>query len=551
MTQSFDYDVAVVGSGFGGSVAALRLSQKGYRVGVLEMGRRWTPSQLPKTSLDLKRYLWMPALGLYGLQQMDLLRHALVLSGVGVGGGSLVYGNTLFMPMDSFFASDPVQRLGGYGALRPYYDLALKMMGAVPNPRLQEPDRILREVAASYGRGDTFTPSPVGIYFGEPGQRAPDPYFAGEGPERVGCTSCGGCFTGCRVGAKNTLDRNYLHLAERLGAEIVPETRVTAVRPLGEAGGVEGYALDTRPGVGGGPGRTLHARGVVVAAGVMGTLRLLTACRDDGHLRGLSDRLGHDVRTNSESIVGVRARADDVNYSRGIAASSSAFPDPHTQVQADRYGDGSDLMAAMTTLMVDGGGDGLPRPLRWLGEALRKPLDAVRASSPSEFARRTIILVVMQDRDSSLRVVRRRLGPLSVLASEDGDGPRAPTYIPIANDFARRMADQIDGVPISSTTEVFLGAPATAHILGGCLMADSPSEGVVDRDHRVFGYQNLWVCDGSVIPANLGANPVLSILAFAERAMARVPLRDGARHRPLAVDRLWGTAPLLNPASSP
>ncbi|MBW1880816.1 MAG: GMC family oxidoreductase [Deltaproteobacteria bacterium] len=543
----FDCDWVVIGSGFGGSVAAMRLAQKGYDVTLLEAGRRWRAEDLPTSSWDLD-FNWLPALGCYGLMRMDLWRHALAWGGTGVGGGSLIYGNTLFVPLDSFFEAPAIATLGGAKALLPYFDLAKKMMGVVANPRLFEPDRFLRETAEEYGRGDTFTPSPVAVYFGEPDEEVPDPYFLGEGEPRTGCTFCGACFVGCRVGAKNSLDRNYLWFAERFGCRVCSRTRALAIRPLSEDGSggyeveTERLTLNLRR-----PRQTIRARGVVVAGGVMGTLELLLACKQAGYLPRLSDQLGHRVRTNSEAIVGVTARDRSTDYSEGIAASSSVFPDLHTQVQADRYPAGSDSFSLLSTLLVDGGG-WLPRPLRFLDAVRRRPLDFLRILPPFGFARRTIFLIVMQDLDSSLRIERRRRWwwPLSHrLVSRSSGADRVPTYVPMANDFTRRLAARMNGIARSSVTEVFLDRPATAHILGGCPIGESPAEGVIDGRQRVFGYENLLVCDGTVIPANLGVNPALSILAFAERAMSFVPPKAPDSVQTLKVERVWGVEGLL------
>ncbi len=338
MDVGFDADWAVVGSGFGGSVAAMRLAQKGYRVTVFEAGRRFGPNDLPKSSWDARRFWWAPSLGCYGIQRIDLLRHVTVLGGAGVGGGSLVYGNTLFVPLEPFFERELIREMGGRKGLMPWFGLARRMLGVVENPRLFEPDELLRQTAAEYGREGTFTPSPVGVFFGEEERTVPDPYFGGEGPERTGCNFCGGCFIGCRVGAKNTLDRNYLYFAERFGARVVAETEVLDIRPLSEDGRA-GYELGVRPvrGAFGRPVKRVRAGGVVVAAGVLGTVRLLDRLRREGRLPRLSSKVGSGVRTNSETIVGVMARDRKADYSRGIAASSSVFPDEHTQIQADRY----------------------------------------------------------------------------------------------------------------------------------------------------------------------------------------------------------------------
>ena len=494
----------------------MRLAQKGYSVVVLEQGRRWAPDDFAKTTWELRKSYWAPRLGARGLLRMDLMRHVLALGGVGVGGGSLVYGNTLYEPLPRFFATDAIARLGGHAAFARFYDVARRMMGVVPNPALTSVDEALRDTAKSMGREDTFAPSPVAVYFGEPGKRAPDPYFEGEGPERVGCTTCGACFIGCRDGGKNTLDRNYLWFAERWGATIRPDTKVMAIRARSPDGS-EGYTLDLcDPGRPGKKTDELVCRGVVVSAGVLGTVDLLLASRDAGHLPNVSERLGCDVRTNSEAIVGVTSR-NDADWSRGVAASASVWPDEHTQVQADRYPAGSDAIGLLSTILVDGG---RLRALSFVREAARRPGDLLRTLQISGTSKRTAILVVMQDHEAKLRVVRTSLG-----LNTQADGA-FPTYIPAANDFARKLAARLDAVPRSATSEVFLDRPATAHILGGCVIGETSKEGVVDDAQQVFGYKNLYVADGTVIPANLGVNPALSILAFAERAMSLIPSKS-------------------------
>ena len=535
--MALDTDFVVIGSGFGGSVAAMRLAQRGYSVVVLEAGRRWAPEDLPKSTWDVRRFCWMPGLGAHGILRMALYRHLMAVCGVGVGGGSLVYGNTLYRPRGSFFESEAIARLGGERELGPYLDLATKMMGVVDNPAMMEPDRLLKATADAMGRGHTFAPSPVAVWFGEAGKRAADPYFDGEGPERSGCTLCGGCFLGCRHGAKNTLDKNYLYFAERFGARVVPETRATALRPHDD--GPSGWTVDTVPSGGRrGAGRSYTCRGVVVSAGVLGTLELLMTSRDAGHLARISPMLGRRVRSNSEVIVGVTARDPNVDLSRGVAASSSVWLDDHTQVQADRYPKGSDAMGLLSTLLVDGGGK-IPRPLRFLAAAAGAPGDFLRSLLPDGFAQRTVFLIVMQDQPSSLRMIRVGRG----LDTRAEDVP-IPTYLPEANDFARRLAAAMNGFARSAVTEVFLDRPVTAHILGGCAIGTGPHDGVVDDRQRVFGYDHLWVVDGTVIPANLGVNPVLTILGFAERAMAFVPLRAGHFTR-LAAEARWGVSELL------
>jgi len=520
-----DFDIAIVGSGFGGSVSALRLSEKGYRVCVLEMGKRWRSEDFPETTWNVPKYFWKPSLGLTGILQMTMVRDAFFLHGAGVGGGSLVYANTLLVPPDEAFADARWVGQDWKAALAPHYATAKRMLGATESPVLVETDRLLRQVAEEMGRGDTFHKHTVGVYFGEAGKTAPDPYFDGEGPERTGCTLCGGCMVGCRVGAKNTLDRNYLYLAEKKGAVIQPESRVVDVRAL-EGGG---YELTIERSIGfSRPRRTMRVRGVVISAGSYGTVDLLMRCKERGSLPKLSDALGTFVRTNSEALLAVRSKKADVDHSKGIAITSGAFVDDKTHVEVVRYPDGSDSMSLLTTVLTDDG-PGVPRWLRWLGNVLAHPFRFLRASIPFGWARRTAILLVMQPVDNHLRYVLRRpwYWPFSKkLDSAPGAGEPAPVYISVANQVARRMAEKMDGIPQSGLIEVLGNKASTAHILGGCPIGDAPEDGVVDMRSRVFGYDDLWVVDGSVIPANLGVNPSLTITAMAEHAMSLVPPKD-------------------------
>jgi cholesterol oxidase len=527
-----DYDFVVIGSGFGGAVSALRLSEKGYRVAVLEMGKRWRPEDFATTNWNVRKSLWMPRLLCYGIQQISVLKHVLVLHGAGVGGGSLVYANTLLVPPARAF-DDPrwPARVAWAERLAPHYATASFMLGATPARETFPADQLLREaVEEQTGRGSTFARHTVGVYYGEEaGRTDPDPYFGGEGPARTGCTLCGGCMTGCRHGAKNTLDRNYLFLAERRGCVIHAETKVTDVRPL--PGG--GYEIRTVPSTRPLARRTrvLRAGGVVLAAGALGTVELLLRCKERGSLPRVSERLGDYVRTNSEALLAVTARRGDVDYSRGIAISSGVDADEHTHVEIVRYGKGHDAMSLLSTYLT-GAGPPWPRWLRWMGNALRHPLDFARAHWPFGWARRTAILLVMQPIASHMRLelVRRLWG--RALTSRLSEGRRPPTYMPLANALAERMARKMDGVPQSGLHEVLLGTSSTAHILGGATMGSSPGEGVCDPAGRVFGYEDLYVADGSLVPANLGVNPALTITALAEHVMSRIPENPEGMPRP-------------------
>ena len=539
------YDYIVIGSGFGGSVSAFRLAQKGYRVAVIESGKRFASEDFPKSNWNLRKFLWLPKIFCYGIQRMNLLNDVLVLSGAGVGGGSLVYAATLYVPPDEFFEERTIRKLGGKEGLLPYYRLASLMLGVAENPYFGAPEAVLKETAEDLGFGHTFRKTPVGICFEDPEKPAADPYFSGEGPPRQGCEFCGGCMVGCRVNAKNTLDKNYLYFAEKLGTEIVPETKAVEIRPLDDGT----YAVATRSTTGlfGRPRRTFHAKGVVVSAGTLGTLDLLLGMKAKKLLPGLSDVLGRRVRTNSEAIIGATSRKRDVDYSKGVAITSSVHPDPRTHIEPVRYPAGSSAMYLLETNLTDGGGK-IPRPLRYLGNVLRHPLDFLRTLVPYDFARRSIILLVMQTVDNSIRIVRKRrwFRPFSrSLGSKREGGARPPTYIPVAHTFARSMAKKMDAIPGSSIPEVLLDTPTTAHILGGCAIAENENEGVVDLQNRVFGHENLLVCDGSMVPVNLGVNPSLTIAALTERAMSFIPPKGG-RIAHLEAEHGWGTTNLLH-----
>jgi len=530
MTRRFD--VVVVGSGFGGSVAALRLTEKGYRVCVLEAGRRFADDEFPVTSWRLRRFLWAPRLGCYGIQRITLLRNVLVLSGAGVGGGSLVYANTLYEPMPAFFTDPQWGHITDWAdELRPYYDQAKRMLGVVTYPGVSPADEAMREVARRMGVAQTLRPTPVGVYFGESGR---DPYFGGVGPLRDRCVECGACMTGCRFNAKNTLTKNYLWLAEQAGAVVIPLRTVTEIRPY--EGGWRVTAVRTGAWFRKDP-QVFEADQVILAAGALGTQRILHAMKKAGVLPALSPRLGYLTRTNSESIIGAVARSRAADYSRGVAITSSFHPDPHTNVEPVRYGKGSNAMGLLQTLLVEGGRH---RFLKWLREVARHPGAFFRALYLRHWSERAVIALVMQSHDNSLTVSLKpsllwRLGltrhPGSRLTSRQGHGAPNPTWIPQGHQVAHHLADVIDGDPGGTWTEV-ADIPLTAHILGGCAIGDSPQTGVIDPYHRVYGYPGLHVMDGAAVPANLGVNPSLTITALAERAMALWPNRGEPDPRP-------------------
>ena len=536
-TDGFDFDVLVVGSGFGGSVTALRLTEKGYRVGVIEAGARFADDDFADTSWDVKRYLFRPEVGCYGIQRIDALKDCVIVSGAGVGGGSLVYANTLYEPLPAFFTDRQWAHMTDWKSeLAPYYDQAKRMLGVVQNPLYTPADEVMEKVAQEMGVGETFHPTPVGVFFGGPddakGTSVGDPFFGGAGPERRTCIGCGECMSGCRHNAKNTLVKNYLYLAEQSGARIMPLTTVTRVAPR-SAGGYDVHVKFTKDKVGRRTARRVFtAEQVVFAASALGTQRLLHKMKDEGHLPGLSDRVGHLSRTNSESIVGAIAPDTSVDYTQGVAITSRFHPDEKTHIEPCRYGKGSNFMSLMQTVLTDGDGPD-PRWRTWLREIWKQRGNVRDLYDLKHWSERTVIALVMQSVDNSITTYTKPIPGTKkrFLTSRQGHGVPNPTWIPAGNQAVRLMAKVMGGLPGGSIGEPF-NRPLTAHFLGGCAIGDSPETGVIDGYQRVYGHPGLHIADGSAVSANLGVNPSLTITAQAERAMAFWPNQGEADPRP-------------------
>ena len=530
--HGLDYDWLVVGSGFGGSVSALRLAEKGYRVGVLEQGKRYRDEEYAASTWQLRRWLWAPFLGLRGIFQLTPFKDVFIASGAAVGGGSTVYANTLYRASPEFFANPQWRDMNDWAsALAPHYDTAERMLGVQEVPRASDGQKLLQDVGRHFGVEGTFRRTPVGVFFGKPGTTVPDPYFGGEGPERSGCTFCGACMVGCREGAKNTLLKNYLWFAEKRGAAVLPEREVVDIRPIGAQDGSEGYVVTTQR-----PGawfrkqrRTFTARGIVMSAGALGTNRLLARCRLGGSLPRISDRLGQLVRTNSESILAVTLPEGMARPWNDVAISSSIHTSSDTHIEFVTYGKHGDTMALLYTLLT-GKGSRVTRPLLWLGNVLRHPFTFLKSLWPVGWSRRTVIFLVMQTLDNAIafRAKRGLFGGVSLTTEQDPEKPN-PTFIEAGNRAAEFLARQTGGYAQSMLLEAWANIPTTAHILGGAVVGRDASSGVVDGSSRLFGYRNFLVCDGSTVPANPGVNPSLTITAMTEYAMSQVPPRTDWR----------------------
>ncbi len=519
------YDAIIVGSGFGGSVSALRLAEKGHRVLVIEKGRRFGAQDFPETNWDLRRWMWMPELGLRGFFQMSFFEHVTILHGVGVGGGSLVYANTLPVPTEKFFNAASWAHLADWRAeLAPHYATAKRMLGAAPNPYETRGDRVLAEIANDLGRGEHHHPTEVAVFFGAPGKTVPDPYFGGTGPARTGCIQCGACMTGCRYGATNTLDLNYLFLAERRGATVRAETEVTGVRPKPDGG----YVVETRGSFDRSRKDAFSAARVIFAGGVLGTIPLLLAMAEDPDgLPNLSPRLGDGVRTNNEALIGVIAPDED-DFTHGVAITSILHTDEHSHIEPVRYGSGSGFFRLMA--LPHAPGHTVAAHLAGAAKGfLRHPARWTRALAVRDFAKKSQVLLYMRTLESTLSLRRGKSAWTAFrtgLVTQLAEGAPAPTaFLPEATDLAERFAQKVGGVTMTLLTETLLGVPSTAHILGGACMGKTRDDGVIDAGHQVFGYPGLYVVDGAAVSANPGVNPSLTITALAERAMERIPAR--------------------------
>ncbi len=525
------YDYVIIGSGFGGSVSAMRLKEKGYSVLVLEKGKRFRDQDFAKRNWQFWKYLWLPAVRAHGILQISILKGIMVLHGVGVGGGSLGYANVLEVPTDETFATPAWNTPIAWGqVLRPHYETARRMLGVARNPKLWKADEVLRQIAEERGMGHTFRATDVGAYFGEPGVTVPDPYFGGAGPERAGCRHCGGCMVGCRYNAKNTLPKNYLYFAEKYGAQVLSEVEVVDVRPVNgptdEETGAR-YVVTYRPSTRLiKPKQTVRARNVIFSAGVMGSISLLLRLRENGALPKLSPRLGDQIRTNSEALLGAVARNSDINYSEGVSISSIFNYDAVTRVEPTRYPDGSSLMRFISAPLVDlnaGVARRLWDSLKWI---ITHPRDFAKAMILPGWAHDMTILLVMQHVDNRMRFRRGRslwtLGRRGMVAEQE-PGYEVSPNVPGAHELTRDFAARTNGIPMGSLGENLLNLPTTAHILGGAPVGADASSGVVNERFEVHNYPGMYIIDGSIMPANPGVNPSLTITALAEYAMSHIP----------------------------
>ena len=530
ITKATDYDYVIVGSGFGGSVSALRLSQKGYKVLVIEKGKWYKDSTYAHSAWDIRRWLWLPLLGLRGIMKITVLRHITVYSGVGVGGGSHTYGATLPTPKDAFFNTGSWANLQDWAkVLKPHYKEALRMLGAQENPHFTEADNVIKDLATKLGKEDQFHPSRVAIYFSDEkdhGKFVKDPYFDGEGPERRGCIECGSCFTGCRFNAKNTLDKNYLYLAQKLGTEIVAEQVVHDIKPAGKKDGSEGYFVSfktSKPYSLFKQNHVVRAKGVIFSGGVLGTVPLLLKLKSLGSLSRLSNRVGEDIRTNNETLSTVTSFKEDVNFAQGVSIGSVLHTDDHSHLEPINYNAKSTLVKFIHAPNV-AGKTIFGRTASFIKEMVTSPKQNLKVLFAKDWSKKSIILLFMQHLDSTL-TFKRGFG--GFMKSTLGTGPAPSRYIKESVSITKDIEELVDGKSSTGMTEAVLGTPSTAHILGGAVMGESDQDGVINDKCEVYGYDNMYVCDGSIVSANPGVNPSLSITAISEWAMTHIPNKNG------------------------
>ncbi|MFT6337342.1 MAG: cholesterol oxidase [Saprospiraceae bacterium] len=517
--QKMDYDYVIIGSGFGGSVSALRLSKKGYKVLVVEKGKWFEAKDFPKTNWSFRKWLWLPSLRFFGIMKLTVFRHIAVLSGTGVGGGSLVYANTLPIPKSTFFKTGSWSKLHDWESeLAPYYQEALRMLGATKTPKMFDGDIALKNVAQNLGMEDKFDVTNVAIFFGEENVTQDDPYFDGMGPKRTGCNYCGACMTGCRNNSKNTLDKNYLYLAQQYGAEILAENEVYDVRPRITANGTKGYEVSIKTSTKFiAKKKKIKSKGVIFSGGVLGTIGLLLKLKTDS-LPNISDRLGQDIRTNNETLVSVSSLEKDKNFSKGVAIGSILDTDENSHLEICRYSEGSNAWKLVHFPYVTGN-NVFSRLVMVFVSLLKSPIKYFKTYFVNSWAKKTVVLLFMQTLDSTLRFKRNMFGTMSSTIST---GKKPTPFIPESGKLVNEYSKAINGVSTSFALETIAGIPSTAHILGGAVMGANPVEGVIDKDNKVFGYENLYIIDGSMISANPGVNPSLSITAIAERAMDQI-----------------------------
>lgn len=517
--QHLKYDFVIIGSGFGGSVSALRLSEKGYKVLVVEKGKWYQAKDFPKTNWNFRKWLWIPFLRFFGIMKISIFKHVAVLSGTGVGGGSLVYANTLPIPKSSFFTSGSWSKLHNWEVeLKPFYQIALKMLGAAKNPKLFDGDLALQKLSRNEGIEDQFEATNVSVYFGVPNITKPDPYFDGRGPERTGCIFCGACMTGCRHNAKNTLDKNYLHLAQLFGAKIVAEKEVFNVKPIDEKNGSLGYEIAFKSSTSFFKKReTIQSDSVIFSGGVLGTVKLLLQLKQKS-LPNLSDKLGDDIRTNNETLISVSSLEKDKNFSKGIAIGSILHTDENSHLEICRYAEGSNAWKLVHYPHVVGD-NVFVRLIKVLFSLVKSPLQFFKIYVLNGWAKSTVVLLFMQTLDSTLKFKR---GVFGNLKSSMSTGKKPSPFIPESLKLLKAYSKIVNGKETAFALETLAGIPSTAHILGGAVMGADKSQGVIDKDNKVFGYKNLYVIDGSMISANPGVNPSLSITAIAEHAMSKI-----------------------------